>query len=200
MRTGAIPFKFDMSDLLALARRQVSGRLGNVTLNLPFISIAVSPKDRERQIARELVIRLKDRRVLSAWECCDGCIDRALASLQDIRDLLVAKQVELSDATDGPLYLLIDAMAAGIRQFMTFEELLKRQNDAPPHPRFRDFERPADTRQAYFDALEVLRGHLSRCLGQIAVLAGMEALKDGLVANYQGPWQIEAYLPPPLGE
>lgn len=200
MRTGAIPFKFDMSDLLARARRQVNSRLGNVTLNLPFVSFAVSPKDRERQIAREIVIRLKDRRVLSAWECCDDCIDRALASLQDIRQLLVAKEVELSDAADGPLYLLVDAMATGIRQFMTYEELLKRSDDAPPHPRFRDFDRPADIRQAYFDALEVLRGHLSRCLGQIAVLAGMEAPKDGLIANYQGPWQVEAYVSPAGGK
>jgi len=81
MRSGTIPFKFDMTGLLARARRQVSGRLGNVTLHLPFVSIAVNPKDRERQIARELVIRLMDRRVLSAWECCDDCIDRALTSL-----------------------------------------------------------------------------------------------------------------------
>ena len=68
MRSGTIPFKFDMTDLLARVRRQVSSRLGNVTLNLPFVSIAVNPKDRERQVAREIVIRLRDRRVLSAWE------------------------------------------------------------------------------------------------------------------------------------
>lgn len=173
MRSGSIPFKFDITDLLARTRRQISGRVGNVTLSLPFVSIAVNPKDKERQIAREVVIRLRDRRVLSAWECCDNCIDNALASLQEIRQTLVNKQVELSDLQDGPLYLLLDAMAAGIRQFMTFEELLRRDDDAPPHPRFDDFRRPPDTRQAYFDALEVLRGHLSRCLGQVAVIGGM---------------------------
>ena len=111
MRSGAIPFKFDLTSLWARARRQV----GSVTVSLPFISIAVSPNDLERKVARELVVRLKDRRVLSAWECCDDCIDRALASLQEIRKLLVEKQVELSDVLDGPLYLLIDAMALGIR-------------------------------------------------------------------------------------
>jgi hypothetical protein len=200
MRSGAIPFKFDLVELLARARRQVSGRIGDVTLNLPFVSIAVSPKARERTIAREVVVRLRDRRVLSAWECCDDCIDRALASLQDVRQTLVDKQVELSDAQDGALYLLIDAMLIGIRQFLTYEELLGRSDDARPHPRFRDFHRPPDTRQAYFDGLEVLRGHLSRCLGQIATIAGMEPPKDGLIANYQGPWQLEAYVPPVLPE
>ncbi len=198
MRSGAIPFKFDLTALLARARRQASNRLGDVTLNLPFVSIAVNPKDRERQAAREVVIRLSDRRVLSAWECCDDCIDNALKSLGEIRSLLVDKQVELAEVRDGPLYLLIDAMALGIRQFMTFEELLKRDDDGPSHPRFSDFRRPPDVRQAYFDGLELLRGHLSRCLGQVAAIAGMEVPPDGLIGNYQGPWQMEAYLPPTL--
>lgn len=195
MRSGAIPFKFDIADLLARARR-VSSRFGDVTLSLPFVSIAVSPKDRERQVARELVIRLKDRRVLSAWECCDSCIDRALTSLQEIRQTLVDKQVELSEVSDGPLYLLIDAMTLGIRQFLTYQELLERRDDAPTHLRFRDFCRPPDTRQGYLDALEVLRGHLSRCLGQIAAIAGMEAPTTGLIKNYQGPWPLDSYIQP----
>lgn len=88
MRSGDIPFKFDVTDLVARARRQVSGRVGNVTLNLPFVSIEVSPKDRERKVAREIVLRLRDRRVLSAWECCDNCIDNALASLREIRQII----------------------------------------------------------------------------------------------------------------
>ncbi|MGY4395294.1 hypothetical protein ACVWZA_000455 [Sphingomonas sp. UYAg733] len=197
MRSGAIPFKFDLTDLLGRARRQVTGRIGDVTLNLPFVSIAVRPKDRERQVAREIVLRLRDRRVLSAWECCDDCIEKALISLKEIRQLIVDKEVELADLQDGPLFLLLDVMAAGIRQFMTFEELLRREDDAPPHPRFGDFHRPADARQGYFDGLEMLRGHLSRCLGQIALIAGMAAPSDGIVANYQGPWQLEAYKEPP---
>ena len=58
---GDFPFKFDLTDLLARARRQVAGRIGDVTLNLPFISIAVSPKDRERRVARDMILRLRDR-------------------------------------------------------------------------------------------------------------------------------------------
>ena len=97
MKSGTTPFKFDIGDLLSRARRQLNNRLGNVTLSLPFLSIAVNPNNREQQIAREIVIRLKDRRVLSARECCDNCIDRALTSLQEIRQTLVNKQVELLD-------------------------------------------------------------------------------------------------------
>ena len=175
-----------MTKLLAGARERYVKHIGNVTLSLPFISIAVNPRDKEKQIARELVIRLSDRRVLSAWECCDDCIDNALKSLREIRSLLVDKQVELSDLRDGPLYLLVDVMVIGIRQFLTYEELVNGSVDAPPHRRFSDFHRPLDVRQAYFDALEVLRGHLSRCLGQIAVIGGIDLPQDGLVKNYQG--------------
>jgi hypothetical protein len=198
MRIGRIPFRFDITTLLTSARERYTKHVGEVTLNLPFVSIAVNPKDKEKQIARELVIRLADRRVLSAWECCDGCIDNALKSLREIRSIFVDKQVELSDLRDGPLYLLVDAMALGIRQFLTYEELLNRSDDAPPHPRFGDFHRPPDIRQAYFDALEMLRGHLSRCLGQIAAIGGMDLPQEGLVKNYQGAWQVEAYEAPQI--
>lgn len=119
-----------------------------------------------------------------------------MKSLGEIRQTLVDKQVELADLQDGALFLLVEAMSAGIRQFTTFEELLRRDTSAPPHPRFSDFRRPLDTRQADFDGLEVLRAHLIRCLGQIAVIARMPALSEGVIAHYQGPWQLEAYTQP----
>lgn len=193
MRTGNIPFQFDMSELIQRGRAFLNNRVGDVTLNLPFVSFAVSPKDKERQIARELVIRLRDRRVLSAWECCDDCIDNALASLQEIRRTLVDKQVELAEMQEGPLNLTIEAMALGIRQFLTFEQRLRQMDELPDAPR--DFRRQPEARQEYFDALEMLRGHLSRCLGQVAAIAGMDTPGDGLIANYQGAWQLEAYKP-----
>ncbi len=194
MRSGGIPFKFDMTELLSRARRQFNKRVGNITLSLPFISIAVNPKDRERQVALEILIRLKDRRVLSARECCDDCIERALTSLQEIRKLLVDKQIELADCHDGPLYLLIDAMLIGIRQFLTFEETMKLDPDVRSRPRAREHY---DARQDYFDALELLRNHLSHCLDQIATLAAMKVPKDSLISHYQGPWPSDVYLPPP---
>jgi hypothetical protein len=85
----------------------------------------------------------------------------------------------------------------GIHQFFTCEEILEQSDNAPLHPHFGNFDRPRDTRQAYFEALEQLRDHLSRCLAQIATIAGMQTPTDGLIANYRGPWSVEAYLPPP---
>lgn len=59
----------------------------------------MKPDKMERKVAREVVIRLADRRVLTSAECCDNCIDQALASLQEIRRIIVDKQVELSHHT-----------------------------------------------------------------------------------------------------
>ena len=193
MKTGNIPFQFDLKEVIQRGQRVWRSKIGDVTLSLPFISVQVKLKDQEREVAREIVIRLKDRRVLNAFECCDNCIDNALKSLQEIRQVLVDKQVELAEQQDGVLYLMLEAMALGIRQFLTHEQRLRQVEeiaDAPP-----DFRREPEVRQEYFDALEVLRGHLSRCLGQIANIAGMEPISEGLIANYNGPWQIEAYKP-----
>ena len=62
-------------------------------------------------MAREIVIRMANRRVLNSWECCDNCIDQALESLQKIRQLLVDQQVKFSKATDGPLYELSSCLS-----------------------------------------------------------------------------------------
>ena len=199
MRTGAIPFKFDVRDAVSRLQRLANKRVGSITLNLPGISVPVLLKDREKQVAREIVIRLKDRRVLSAWECCDDCIDRALASLQEIRNFLVEKQVELADLSEGSLFLFIDAMVMGIRQFLTYEQHLAK-HELPVNSRTPDFHRTAEVRQEYFDALELLRGHLSRCIEQICHIAGMRIPKDGLIKNYKGGWQINAYNLPLLAK
>jgi hypothetical protein len=197
MRSGIIPFRFDLSDVLKRASRLTRKHIGSVTLSLPFISVVISPKDGEKRAAREIVVRLKDRRVLSAWECCDNCIDHALKSLQEIRRFLVDKEVELVEFQDGPLYLVIDAMIIGIRQFLTYEQRLKTATVLPAR-RTKGIRREPDMRQGCFDGLEILRGHLSRCLGQIASIAGMELSANGVIENYQGAWTMEAYDPPTL--
>jgi hypothetical protein len=135
-----------------------------------------------------VVIRLADRRVLNAFECCDNCINEALTSLQEIRRLLVDKQVELSDRPESALYLLLELMAEAVRQFFTFEQRLDR--------------RP-ESRQAYFAALEMLRAHIHRVLLQVAKIAQTEIPKIAQHMRYDEAWQLDAYERPsalPLDE
>lgn len=197
MRDLEPPFQFDLAALLQKARRTFQKRVEGVSISLPFVSFSVRPEDREKRVAREVVIRLADRRVLNAFECCDGCIEQTLASLQEIRGQLVDRQVELADLTDGALYLLLDLMREGIRQFLTFEQQIGAQ-DRSPRPSGRHRER--DVQQLYFAALEALRAHLHRCLIQVAAIAEMEVPGIASPMRYDAAWALEAYVPPALPE
>lgn len=170
------PFRFDIGE--SIARLRAVARVDGVSIRLPGISVNVKVDDIEKRVAREIVIRLADRRVLNSRECCDSCISNALASLEEIRALLVDKQVQLADVNDRPLFLLISIALEGIRQFLTFEERTKQHarrlsggavdEDAGfPAPGFFYCER-------YLRALEQLRAHLFRTLAQIAALADLE--------------------------
>ncbi|MFQ5800035.1 MAG: hypothetical protein ACE5H0_15265 [Bacteroidota bacterium] len=196
MRDAKPPFKFDLRDLLTRARQQFNDRVIGVSINLPFLTFLVQPEATETKVAKEIVIRLADRRVLNAFECCDDCIDKALASLQEIRSLLVDKQVDLSKFTNGPLYLLIELMLEAIRQFFTYEERLRnRRNTVFELPaRFR----PPDSREQYFAALEMLRAHLHRCLLQVSAIAETEIPKIADHMRYDQAWQLEAYERPAI--
>ncbi len=136
------------------------------------------------------------RHVLNAKKCRDNCIDHALESLQEIRRTLVAKQVQLSKATDGPLYLLIELMLGGIRQFLTCTEGLRDlgSNSALILPS--DMRRPPESRKTYFEALETLRAHLYRCLAQVSVIANLDIPKIVAHMRYDDEWQVDAYKPP----
>lgn len=192
MWSGGIPFRFDIRRPLKKLHRLAKSHVGGVTLSLPFFSVAVNPTGLEKKVARELVIRLKDRRVLAASECCDHCIKEALASLQEIRRLLIDKRVALSGVQDGPLYILTEAMADGIRQFLSFEQRLNHSAERVPGKPSRD-ELPHKMQQRYFDGLEILRAHLSNCASQVAEIAGMEVPDTGLIRNYKGAWVVAAY-------
>ena len=120
MRDDDVPFRFDLRD--TLGRLKAMSRVKGVSIRVPGISLNVELDDVERKVAREIVIRLADRRVLNSRECCDSCISNALSSIEKIRILLVDKQVELSDHVDRPLYLLIQFALEGLRQFLTFQE------------------------------------------------------------------------------
>ena len=196
------PFRFDLRALISEARRKVSSRVGGVTITLPVVSLNVEPQDLERRVAREIVIRMADRRVLNAFECCDNCVDHALASLQTIRSFLVDKQVELTKSVESPLYLLVELMLAAIRQFITFEERLSPKSDrvAETESGAELSRGPYEPLEKYFAALEMLRAHLYRCLSQVAKIADMEIPRIGEHMRYDEAWQLEAYeRPPSLG-
>ncbi len=177
------PFKFEIGNIVDRVRK-LPVSVEGVTITLPFVEVTLKPDDLERRVAREVVVRLADRRVLNAWECCDGCIDNALKSLQEIRQTIVGKQVELSSKTDGVLYLLLDSIRDAIRQFLTFEQRLVR--------------RSSESRELYFAALEMLRAHIHRSLLQISKVAGMEIPGISTQMRYDSNWQLEAYQKPPL--
>ena len=135
------PFHFDLRAIFKKARQKLNTRVGGVSISLPFISFNVKPDDLEQRVAHEVVIRMADRRVLDSRECCDDCIDKAIASLVEIRVMLVSKQVELSQAADRALYLPIEVQLEAIRQFLTFEQRLNNQSSCrviiPPGGTFR---------------------------------------------------------------
>lgn len=182
-RESQPPFKFDIDGIVRRLRKLPISVEG-VSIVLPFVEVSVKIDAVECKVAREVVIRLSDRRVLNAWECCDNCIDEALKSLQEIRKIIVDKQVELSGKTDGVLYILLDSIREGIRQFLTFEQRLSRR-------------RP-ECRELYFGGLEMLRGHIHRSLMQIAKIAEMEIPNISSHMRYDAQWYLEGYQPPSL--
>lgn len=192
------PFQFNISELVGKARRHIEKRVDGITVNLPFVSFSVRPDDIEKKIAQEVVIRLADKRVLNAFECCDSCIEQALSSLQNIRSLLVDKQVELSGQADGALYLILELMLEGIRQFFTFEESLRASSTYFPGE-FRTRLHRQEL-EPYFTALEMLRAHLYRCLAQVAAVANTEIPKISAHMRYDEIWQLDAYKQPELIE
>lgn len=197
MRDLKPPFKFDFNTQLKNARRKLNSRVGSVSINLPFLSFSLNPNDLEKRVAKEIVIRMSDRRVLNSFECCDNCIDHALSSLQEIRRILVDKQVELSSVPDSPLYMLIELQLEAIRQFLTFEQRLNAS--APPESLSvvpKECRRPQQAREQYFAALEMLRAHLHRCLVQVSRIADTTIPKIADHMRYDDSWQLEAYERP----
>jgi hypothetical protein len=103
-RESKPPFKFDIDGIVRRLRKLPISVEG-VSIVLPFVEVSVKIDAVEHKVAREVVIRLADRPVLNEWGCCDNCIDEALKSLQEIRQIIVDKQVELSGKTDGQTFL-----------------------------------------------------------------------------------------------
>ena len=179
------PFKFDIGTIVRRLRR-LPVSLKGVTIKIPFVDISVDVDRREKKLAREIVLRVADRRVLNSFECCDDFISNSIGSLQEIRRVILDKQVELSDLHDGVLYILLDALRLAIRQFLTFEETTRKIRDH----RLRN--------DAYFAGLEILRDHIHRTLNQIAKIAGIEVPVSADYMRYDENWRLEAYKKPAL--
>ncbi|MGB2713737.1 MAG: hypothetical protein WBC51_06135, partial [Vicinamibacterales bacterium] len=169
--------QIDVASVITRARRLPKPKVDGVSISLPFLTINVTADDIERKVAQEVLIRLRDKRVLVAGECCDSCIEHALKSIMEIRSILVDKQVKVANE-DSAAFVLFDLMLAGIRQFLTFTE----QRDPVTH------------RQEYFAALETLRGHLLRCIEQLANVCGTSlGLSNRL--TFDSNWQPQVYRP-----
>jgi len=123
----------------------------------------------------------------------EGEGEGAGSSIQEIRGLLVDKQVELSHLHDGSLYLLIEYMAEGIRQFLTFTET----GDSAIPLESQAHMRAPDVRERYFGALQVLRVHIHSCLTQVARIAEMETPKVEAYLRSKEEWHRFAYIRPP---
>jgi hypothetical protein len=187
------PFQFDVSSLADRARTFVGKHIGGATISLPFLSFSVVPDDIEKKVAREILIRLKDKRVLCSQQCCHSCTELALKSLSEARATLVDKQVELSELTDGALFLLIDYMLVGIREFLTYEETLRVKSKVS-HYRSSTLDSSfLQFRDEYLSSLEQLRAHLNRCLQQVATIADLPKDKTVLPMDYSPAWERNAY-------
>lgn len=189
-------YQFDISKTIKSARKFINKHVDGVEIQIPFLSFSVKPADIEKKVARELLIRLPDKRVLNANECCDNCIDKALSSLQEVRKILVDKQVELSDYLESGLYLLIELMAEAIRQFLTHEESLKANARNERVGRTQEFHREPETREAYFEVLNQLRFHIHSCLTQVAKIAEMETPKVQSYLKSEDAWMLSFYVKP----
>jgi hypothetical protein len=189
-------FKFNFDQLFVRAANKVKKHIDGVTIKLPFISFSVKPTDIEKKVARELLVRLPDKRVLSSKECCDNCIDNSLASLQEIRSILVDAQVKLTDFHDGGLYILVELMAEGVRQFITFEERIRVAPMLKDIAESNDLYRPIDTQHEYFEVLKQLRFHLHSCLTQVSTIADMETPKIDSYLKANDEWLLSLYHEP----
>lgn len=170
-------FKININDHYNRAKKLKNNvNIEGVTINLPFISINLSASNEEQKIAREIIIRLRDKRVLNSKECCENCIDNSLKSIMEIRQFLVDKQVEIKKV-DSTLFLLVDFALFGIKKFLSYTETFN----------------PTKNKNEYFDALHIIRGHLLRTLDQIAKLADLPT-DFGFRYDFVDSWEPEVYL------
>ncbi|MCL5770667.1 MAG: hypothetical protein M1479_00115 [Actinobacteria bacterium] len=176
--------KFNFQSLLSNKIQQSKDSIDSININLPYISFSIKPKNKEKIVAKEIIIRLSDKRILNNKECCNDCIRNAVISLNEIRQFLVNKQIDLMDYTNSSLYLLIEMILESIRQFFTYIE--KYEIDSK-------FNNSFEKKEIYFGALELLRSHIYRCLIQISKIASVNIPKISYRIEYNEKWELNYY-------
>ncbi len=165
----------------------MSTGIDNITLSFPFFSCSLKkPENIEKEIATEIVIRLKDKRVLTSSQCCDACTQKAIDSLYSIREILVDMEVKLSKYMNGYLYLMIELILESIRQFFTYIE-----NEQIPIGNQKLFIH--NQLKIYQDSLEIIRSHINNCLFQISKIANFYIDWDDYQKRYFD-WNLNNYI------
>jgi len=164
--------KVDVRGLTSRARRWTNKRVTKVEVNLGFIKFGLEVNDPERTAARELVFRLRDRRVLTAEECCGDCVRNSMVSLQEVRSSIVDAQEKLANLHDGQLFWLLDYILVTIRAFLTWEE---RSRVGQPHggdveAHYKDF----DNARRFRSQLDLVRAHARVALNAIGTVAEVD--------------------------
>jgi hypothetical protein len=88
--------KFDVSSYYKKAKAyKNSMKIEGVSINLPFITINVASDQNDKKIAREIIIRIRDKRVLNSKECCEGCIENSLNQFSKSDSSLLTNKLKL---------------------------------------------------------------------------------------------------------
>ncbi|HWY98035.1 MAG TPA: hypothetical protein VNY36_03015 [Bacteroidia bacterium] len=161
VRTDITPLLFDFKEFnpkgLLLKKKYKSGK---VSICLPDnLEFSYTPKPEERNLAKEIFVFIRDKRVLNSEECCDNCVKNAMESLTEIRKFIVEMERKLIYVNDinSPLYLLLEYAGSGIRQFLTFTQ----------------FYDPKENLFEYQDALNKIRLHLLNTFDAINLIGGI---------------------------
>ena len=136
-------------------------KIDSIGLSFPFgLNITYKPIDSIKEIAKVIIIKLIDRRILNSKECCGSCIEQSVLSLKEIKAVLINEKTKLIKQINTLLYYYVDYIIIAINTFFDFTE--------------RYYEKKEEYRGLYFDALEKIRNHVAKCMKEILKIAEYE--------------------------
>jgi hypothetical protein len=151
----------------------------SLTLSFPFrAGITVSINSKEKDIAKEAIIMLVNRRILNASECCPSCSQQSIDSLKEIKSDLIQIEKKLINSVNGSLFYFIDSIISGVNQFLKYIEDNNFMETFPLN------------REIYFEGFNIIRNHIVQCLYQISKIADYEIRNDLFaVRNNKESWE-----------